>query len=180
MSRLVSSEKNTHVLKDPVPALKNSLLHTGGLLSGGQLQWMLAHWRQELENQLSALCLTSTTFATERRGENSLHSPSGQQRSLLASHPISSLLEVRKTGVIRSDGQMKLEHPIKLPEYDIQGKTQAVLKFYNCPDRISRHWLCMCTHLGGNKELSECKQLSNTSHHHVKTNSQQRHGNCQG
>lgn len=157
MSRFISSEKNTCVLKDSIPALKNSLLHTGGLLSGGQLQWMLAHCRQELENQLSALRLTSTTFTTERRGGNGLHSSSGQWRSPLASHPNSTLLEARKTGVIRSDGQMKPEHPIKLPEYDIQGKTQAVLKLYNCPDSISRHWLHIYTHLGDNKELCECK-----------------------
>lgn len=147
MSRLMSSERNTCILKDPIPALKNSLLHTGGLLSGGQLQWMLAHCRQELENQLSALCLSSTTFATERRGGNGLYCLSGQwRRSPLAGHPNSTLLEVRKTGVIRSDGQMEPEYPIKLLEYDIQEKTQAVLRLHTTAQTAFQGTDCICTH----------------------------------
>lgn len=88
MTRLMSSGNNTCVLKDLVPALKNSLLHTGGLLSAGQLQRMLAHCRQELENQLSAFRLTSTTFATERRrGGKCLHSSTCQGKSPLPGQP---------------------------------------------------------------------------------------------
>lgn len=69
MTGIMASEKYLCcLLKNLVPALKNCLLHTGGLLSAGQLQRMLAHCRQELENQFSALCFTSTTFTTERRG----------------------------------------------------------------------------------------------------------------
>lgn len=88
MTRFMSSGNNTCVLKDLVPALKNSLLHTGGLLSAGQLQRMLAHCRQELENQLSAFRLTSTTFATERRkGGKCLHSSTCQGKSPLPGQP---------------------------------------------------------------------------------------------
>lgn len=129
MPRLMSSEENTCVLKGLIPALKNSLLHAGGLLSGGQLQWMLAHCRQELENQLSALRLSSTTFAAERRGGNGLHSPSSQWRSPLAGQPNSTLLEVRKTRVIKSDGQMETEHPVNFLNMTSREKHKMSLGF---------------------------------------------------
>lgn len=125
-------EKNTYILKDLVPALQDSLLHTGGLLSAGQLQGVLAHCRQELENQLSAFCLASTTFTTERQEEESVCTvPAARQKSLcLASPPNSQLLEVRKTGVIRNGTRTAAEYLFKLAEYDIHPKMQASFRVH--------------------------------------------------
>lgn len=118
-------EKNTWVLKDLVPALQDSLLHTGGGLSAGQLQGVLAHCRQELENQLSAFCLTSTTFATERQEEEFAHfQPPGKKPYVWP-----ALQTLRKTGVIRN-GTWTAEYPFKIAEYDIQHKIQVIFRLH--------------------------------------------------
>lgn len=58
--------------------------------------------------------------------------------------------------------------PLNFLNLTSREKHKLSLGFIPLLRQITRHWLCMCTHLGGNKELSECKQLANTSHDHVK------------
>lgn len=59
----LQSEPPTH--KTELPALQQRLLHMGRPVSGGNLQRVLAHAGQELQDQFGAFCFPSTALSTE-------------------------------------------------------------------------------------------------------------------